>query len=356
MGFWAILIVLLGLYVFRDYLSPLLRYVPYFKYEHVSSLNKDVGDFVNDYKSDDKALDIRRSKYTKTTETFYNLITDFYEYGWGQSFHFAPKWQSETFENAILRYEYWFAAQLGVGKGAKVLDVGCGIGGPMRSVWKYTQAKITGVNITKEHIQRAKRYNARDGIKDCDFILADFNQIPGVPDNTFDAIYDFEALLHSTDRLRTCTELCRVLKPGGKFITAQYCLLKDYSEKNPLHRDIIRRIDNTNGCYCEGNTIEKTTKAIEGAGFKIIKAFDAFEEQGDVPFHEVFVSKTGGRFFGTRAGRFITTNALKLGEGLKILPKGTVEVQNMLIGAAESFTEAGELKLITPGYVYICTK
>lgn len=312
--------------------------------------------FVKDYKTDDRAVDERRKKYTETTETFYNLITDFYEYGWGQSFHFAPKWKSETFDQAILRYEYWFAAQLGDVKGKRVLDVGCGIGGPMRSIWRYTQAKITGVNITKEHIQRATRYNRMAGCdQDCDFIQCDFNKI-SVPNNTFDAIYDFEATLHSTDRLRTFTELYRVLKPGGRIISAQYCLLKDYDEKNPEHRDIIRRIDNTNGCYCAGNTVESTTKAWVGAGFKILKAFDAFDAQGDVPFHEVFVSKTGGRFFGTRAGLFVTTTALQIGEALKVLPKGTTQVQEMLVGAAQSFTEAGERKLITPGYVFICEK
>jgi sterol 24-C-methyltransferase len=261
----------------------------------------------------------------------------------------------ETFEAATTRYEHWFASQLGDVRGKKVLDVGCGIGGPMRKIARFAGCNIVGVNITAEHIQRATRYNQREGVKNCEFIRADFNKIP-VPDNTFDAIYDFEATLHSTDRLRTFTELYRVLKPGGRIVSAQYCLLKDYDEKNEQHRDIIRRIDNTNGCYCAGNTVDSTTKAFEGAGFKIIRAFDAFEEQGVVPFHEVFVSKTGGRFFGTRAGRLVTTTALQVGESLRVLPRGTVQVQEMLIGAAESFTEAGEQKLITPGYVYICTK
>jgi len=302
-----------------------------------------------------RALLYSRNVYTKTTETFYNLITDFYEYGWGQSFHFAPKWDSETFEQAIKRYEHWFAAQIGATKGMRVLDVGCGIGGPMREVWKYSQATITGVNITKEHIQRAIRYNERDGVKDCDFIQADFNEIP-VPDNTFDAIYDFEATLHSTDRPRTFKELCRVLKPGGKIISAQYCLLDAYNEKDPVHRDIIRRIDNTNGCYCHGNTVASTSKAFTDAGFKIIKSEDVFDTMGTVPFHSVFVDKTGGRFFGTKTGRAVTTSILTVGEALRILPKGTVEVQNMLIGAADSFTEAGERKLLTPGYVFICEK
>jgi sterol 24-C-methyltransferase len=353
--FWTVVVAALVVFYFRETLASLLKFVPYFTYSHVDKLDKVTDNFVKDYKSDDKSNDARRAKYTATTETFYNLITDFYEYGWGQSFHFSPMYVGETFEAATTRYEHWFASQLGDVRGKKVLDVGCGIGGPMRKIARFAGCNIVGVNITAEHIQRATRYNQREGVKNCEFIRADFNKIP-VPDNTFDAIYDFEATLHSTDRLRTFTELYRVLKPGGRIVSAQYCLLKDYDEKNEQHRDIIRRIDNTNGCYCAGNTVDSTTKAFEGAGFKIIRAFDAFEEQGVVPFHEVFVSKTGGRFFGTRAGRLVTTTALQVGESLRVLPRGTVQVQEMLIGAAESFTEAGEQKLITPGYVYICTK
>ena len=31
-----------------------------------------------------------RAEYTAMVESFYDLITDFYEYGWGRSFHFDP--------------------------------------------------------------------------------------------------------------------------------------------------------------------------------------------------------------------------------------------------------------------------
>jgi hypothetical protein len=36
---------------------------------------------------------------------FYSLITDFYEYGWGESFHFAAREKGESFENSIIRQE-----------------------------------------------------------------------------------------------------------------------------------------------------------------------------------------------------------------------------------------------------------
>lgn len=332
------------------------EYMPFFKYQHVQGLENVTDAFIKDFKTGDVDKDgKRKDKYTKTTETFYNLITDFYEYGWGQSFHFAPRWQSETFEQSIYRYEHWVAAKLELKPTMKVLDVGCGIGGPMRAVSRFSQANIVGVNITQEHIERATRYNAKAGIKKCEFIRSDFNSIP-VADQTFDAIYDFEATLHSTDRKKTFTELNRVLKKGGKIVTLQYCLLSAYDDKNATHRDIIRRVDNTNGCYCAGNTVATTNKAFEEAGFKILESFDAFETLGDVPFHQVFTSVSGGRFAGTKVGRMFTKGFVWLGEKLMLMPKGTYEVQEMLVGAADSFTEAGNAKLLTPGYVYVLQK
>jgi hypothetical protein len=36
-------------------------------------------------------LGTRLSQYTEMVNKFYNLVTDFYEYGWGESFHFGKK-------------------------------------------------------------------------------------------------------------------------------------------------------------------------------------------------------------------------------------------------------------------------
>ena len=46
--------------------------------------------------------------------SFYNLVTDFYEYGWGQSFHFAPRRKNESFRESIRRAEYVLASRIEV--------------------------------------------------------------------------------------------------------------------------------------------------------------------------------------------------------------------------------------------------
>jgi sterol 24-C-methyltransferase len=343
-------------YVFRDSLAKIKFQ---FSYKHVDDLDKLGTKFTSDFRKDTTDDDKkRRDEYTATTQSYYNLVTSFYEYGWGKSFHFAPKYLSETFDEGCKRYEHWFASQLNVPKGAKVLDVGCGVGGPMREIWRASNTAITGVNITEEHIRRAKKYCAEEGVTGCDFICADYNEIP-VPDAHFDAAYDMEAILHSTDRKRTFTEVIRTLKPGARFVTAQYVVLPAYDEKNADHVRTILDIDNTNGCYISTNgawTRDRTYEALVAAGFKVITDFNAFTAHGTTGFHEVFKGTAGGQFFGTALGRKITTALVSGLETIGLAPAGTSRVQQMLGEAADAFTKAGDMDLMTPGWVFVCEK
>lgn len=79
----------------------------------------------------------RKANYTDMVNKYYDLVTSFYEYGWGESFHFAPRWKWESLRESIKRHEHFLALQLGLKKGQQVLDVGCGIGGPLREIARF---------------------------------------------------------------------------------------------------------------------------------------------------------------------------------------------------------------------------
>jgi sterol 24-C-methyltransferase len=65
----------------------------------------------------------------------------------------------------------------------KVLDVGCGVGGPAREIVKFTGAHVTGLNNNDYQIERATRYAAKEGLshlldfKKGDFMVGTFHQI-----------------------------------------------------------------------------------------------------------------------------------------------------------------------------------
>ncbi len=57
----------------------------------------------------------------------------------------------------------------------KVLDVGCGVGGPAREISKFADVHVTGLNINDYQIQRATRAAAISGQSDqLEFVKGDF--------------------------------------------------------------------------------------------------------------------------------------------------------------------------------------
>lgn len=50
------------------------------------------------------SVEARKNNYTKMVNHFYDLATDFYEFGWGHSFHFATRHKWESFESSIARH------------------------------------------------------------------------------------------------------------------------------------------------------------------------------------------------------------------------------------------------------------
>lgn len=139
---------------------------------------------------EDKRLD----GYTSLVNSYYNLATDFYEYGkffffffwkkgtvfsnvklfiigWGSSFHFCRYYVGEEFNRAIARHEHYLASNIGIKANMKVLDVGCGVGGPAREIAHFTGAHITGLNNNAYQVQRAFHYAAKELLQDqTDFI------------------------------------------------------------------------------------------------------------------------------------------------------------------------------------------
>merc|ERR1719203_576445 len=160
-------------------------------------VNTEVGDARKKIDSYDESFASKKLDESLThdnaglTDIFYDLVTDFYEWGWGQSFHFAPRLKGEEFVHSITRAEYYLALRAGMKPNDKVLDVGCGVGGPMRNISQFTGANVTGVTINEFQVTIGNNYNQSCGLDEkCKLVQGDFQNLKSKFDeNTFDSAF-----------------------------------------------------------------------------------------------------------------------------------------------------------------------
>src|SRR6218665_228749 len=62
--------------------------------------------------NDESAEELRKQNSTDVTNSYYDLATDFYEYGWGQCFHFAVLRAEESWDHSLGKHEYTLGLKL----------------------------------------------------------------------------------------------------------------------------------------------------------------------------------------------------------------------------------------------------
>ena len=309
---------------------------------------------------DDKktSADVRKAQYTTLVNQYYDLATDFYEFGWGQSFHFAPRHHGESFRASLERHERFLARKLRLAPGMKALDVGCGVGGPMRFIANHSGAKIMGVNNNAYQIERGEIHTRRAGLSHlASFLKADFMELP-LDDASFDGVYTIEASCHAPDKVALFRELLRVMKPGALFAGYEWCLTEQYDPKDVDHQRIKKEIEEGDGLPDIAYTWEVDT-ALKEAGFELIEAYDlAPTSDPQTPWYRSLTGKDLSltSIPRTPIGRVITNNALKLMERVGIAPKGSTKVSDFLNAAADALIAGGEKQIFTPMYFFLARK
>jgi cyclopropane fatty-acyl-phospholipid synthase-like methyltransferase len=126
-------------------------------------------------------------------------------------------YKGEPFYQSIARHEHYLAAQMGLKPGMRVLDVGCGVGGPAREIARFTDVNIVGINNNDYQVERARRYTDKAGLADqVEFIKGDFMKLSETfGEASFDAVYAIEATVHAPSFEGVYGEILKVLKPGG---------------------------------------------------------------------------------------------------------------------------------------------
>ena len=103
------------------------------------------------------------------------------------------------------------AHQAGVGRGAAVLDVCCGVAGPGRMITAQSGCRYLGVDQSASALAIAREL-ASD--LPCRFEQA---HVPPLPAGRFEVVLLLETMLAFPDKNALADEVARVLEPGGRF-------------------------------------------------------------------------------------------------------------------------------------------
>jgi len=176
------------------------------------------------------------------------------EYYWGEHIHlgyYTPEEMEAGYKRKdFIQAKYDFVDEmmrfggisLDTDSGAKVLDVGCGIGGSSRYLAKRLGpgASVTGITLSPNQVKRATELAKDQNVPNVNFTVMNALDMD-YPDNTFDVVWAVESGEHMPDKEKYINEMMRVLKPGGKFVMATWCQRDDrqvpFSEKDK--RDLL---------------------------------------------------------------------------------------------------------------------
>jgi len=331
------------------------------KYFGKDQLSREISEYYSLFDGKDASVDNpnkRQQEYGKMTMNFYDLVTDFYEYGWGESFHFACRHSKETFDQSIARCEQYIALRLGLKPGMKTLDIGCGVGGPMREIARFSGSKVIGINISEYQIMRTKHHNKRAGMEEqCESIKGDFMQMP-FEDGHFETAYAIEATCHAPSKHKVYEEIMRILKPGGYFAVYEWGMTDKYDPQNQEHVNIKRGIELGNALP-DIPTTKYILEAMKSVGFEIVEAtdFGTVTKQNSVPWYDTLagrISITNFRF--TKVGRWMTDRMVSFLEYVKIAPQGSSATSRMLCETAEALVRGGEKEIFTPQFFVLLRK
>ncbi len=145
----------------------------------------------------------------------YDRLSVFYRALWGEHIHHGYFEDGEPSAVAQVKLVERLARRARIARDARVLDVGCGLGGS--AFWLARKMGCSVLGLTLSPVQaaiasaqaRARRLNhlAR-------FEVMDANRL-GFEPESFDAVWVIEASEHLRDKRRFIEECAGVLRPGG---------------------------------------------------------------------------------------------------------------------------------------------
>jgi len=180
-------------------------------------------------------------------DVHYDNITKAWRHLMGESFHYgyfvSPEQELNAATEALTR-EMARAARLEPDH--RVLDVGCGIGGPALYLTQSIGCRVTGISTSYVGIATARERAASVELVDrAEFLLRD-GMDNGFDAESFDRVWVMESSHLMADKGAMIRDSARVLERGGRLVLCDIIMRRDLGMSEVLKRarefDLLRRV------------------------------------------------------------------------------------------------------------------
>lgn len=123
---------------------------------------------------------------------------------------------------AVLNLVRFLSTTARIGAADEVLDVGCGFGGSAVWLAKNLGCRVTGIDINRHEVARAREHARVSGVEDrVRFIEMDYREMDRLEAAAFSVVWQIETLIYA-DRRKFAVDAFRLLRPGGRLAVADY--------------------------------------------------------------------------------------------------------------------------------------
>jgi ubiquinone/menaquinone biosynthesis C-methylase UbiE len=113
------------------------------------------------------------------------------------------------------------AKKLGITKGLKVLDLGCGDGTTALPEARLG-ADVLGVDIATNLVEAGNKRAKEEGLTNCKFQEGDASNLHELKDHTFDLVVSIFGAMFAPKPFDVAKEMVRVTRPGGRIIMGNW--------------------------------------------------------------------------------------------------------------------------------------
>lgn len=158
--------------------------------------------------------------------------------------------------------------QLNLRSSSRLLDLGCGPGGPLTFVVARVGCVATGTDISSPAIESARARATSLAVAELiDFRVTNLNEPVQCESASFDAVMSMDVVIHLRDRAAAFREVARTLTRGGRFLFTDAGIVTGPLSSEEIRRRALRGITQlVPPGYNE--------HALELAGFRLIEVQD----------------------------------------------------------------------------------